>query len=130
MATSPLQDDRDERSHVAPSDQILGDGEPGIPSGTAPGACWYRRRVVVIAVIFVALPLLIAGGKWFLWTRTDDYQYRRVDAEASALIRELEGMGSVDRWIAMTALARDAGEAEIRAGQLGNDYHRIQRWAS
>ena len=125
MSRSPLQNDLDGMEQDAPSGAIDGDGEPDIPAGVGQGSGRERRCVVLIVVILLVVPSVIAAWKWFRSTRTDAYQFRRVDAEASALVRDLEGMEVADRWIALSALSRDVGEALARASDIGKPYYRI-----
>ena len=88
---------------------------------------WSReRRVLVIVASLLLIGPGIAAWRWFRWTRTDAYQFQRVDAEATALIHGFQGWDGTDRWIALTALARDPAEASIRASEISNPFYRIQ----
>jgi hypothetical protein len=126
MSRSPLQSDRDGREQGAPSERIAEDGEPDISARVRPDSGRGRRFLVVIVLFLVFAWSIVAALKWFRWTRTDAYQFQQVDAAASVLVPDLEGMEVTDRWIALSALARDPGEALIRASAIGNPYYRIQ----
>lgn len=127
MGGSPETHDRDGIGPDEPGGPSGGDSDPGVPAMTKRNSGWGRERLVLeIATLLLLVGSGIAGWRWFRWTRSDDYQFQRVDAEGSALAHDLEGMDITDRWIALTALTRDTAEAKIRAAQISNPYYRLQ----
>lgn len=123
----PVTQDSDRTRPATPSGSSNGVSEQGIRSSLNDNPGWVGRRSALVIVVFAVLvPSSIAAWRWFLWTRTDAYQFQRVDAEATALIHEWQGWDGTDRWIALTALARDPFEASIRAGEISNPFYRIQ----
>jgi tetratricopeptide (TPR) repeat protein len=93
----------------------------------------HRSRVrarVRWGLALVVLPLLVpaafAGWRWYQWTRTDDYQAERIYAQVPALLDELEAMDSVDRWLAVAAIADDPRQARARALAIKEPYHRLR----
>jgi hypothetical protein len=117
-----------EQEEEAPSDGPYNGGpeEPGRPEETGPPPGPGRRLALLIAAVVVLIPSSLAGWKWFQWTRSEAYQLQRIETQASALLPELEGTDAANRWIAMTALAKDGSEAGIRANAIGNLDYRMR----
>ncbi len=93
----------------------------------------YRARVrarVRWGLAFVALLLLVWAGfmgwGWYQWTRSDAYQAERIYAQVPGLLDELEGMDSVNRWLAVAAIAHDPRLARARALAIKEPYHRLR----
>src|SRR5439155_14374541 len=86
-----------------------------------------RSAIGITAVaVLIVIPSSLAAWKWFQWTRTDAYQLQRIEAQASALLPELEGIDATYRWIAVMALRTGGGDASTRAREIRNPYYRIQ----
>ena len=50
----------------------------------------------------------------------------RIYAQVPALLDELEGMDSVNRWLAVAAIADDPRQARARALAIKEPYHRLR----
>jgi hypothetical protein len=113
------------------SDGLLDDGPGGRgrPAGSSAVSGADRCRWAAFLGLIVAF-ILIAGGlaawKWWQATRTDSSEVQRIEDHASALLPGLAGTAASCRWIAVLALAKDPGEARIKALEIENPYDRIQ----
>ena len=91
---------------------------------TAQASVIARHRITIVIAVFI--PAAITGWMWHQWTRTDAYQIERIEAEAEALLPQLEGTDSSDRWMAMLALAKNGDWAASKPDKITNPYYQIQ----
>jgi hypothetical protein len=88
----------------------------------------HRSAIIVVGVVAVAalIPAVFTGRMWLRSTHADAYQIERIQAEAEALLPQLEGMNVSDRWMAMLALVKHGDLAAVKASRIGNPYSRIE----